>query len=94
MLKQLLVSEKKNFLSFRNSISVCLAHCLDRYTKLQVDKFQSEGSSHIQIDQRLEDIVNRMFQRCFDDKKYKQVDISYSFLLNSVFFVLGDWYRT
>jgi len=85
---------KKFFFSFRNSISVRLAHCLDRYTKLQVDKFQSEGSSHIQIDQRLEDIVNRMFQRCFDDKKYKQVDISDLFLLNSGFFLLGDWYRT
>jgi hypothetical protein len=91
MLKQLLVSE--NFF-FRNSISVCLAHCLDKYTKLQVDKFQSEGSSHIQIDQRLEDIVNRMFQRCFDDKKYKQVDISYLFSVEFSFFVLGDWYRT
>ena len=49
------------------------AHCIDKYTKLQVDKFQSDGSAHGHIDQRLEDIVNRMFQRCFDDKKYKQV---------------------
>jgi len=49
------------------------AHCIDKYTKLQVEKFQSDGTAHIQIDQRLEDIVNRMFQRCFDDKKYKQV---------------------
>ncbi|CAF4899400.1 unnamed protein product, partial [Rotaria socialis] len=32
----------------------------------------SDVSVQVQIDQRLEDIVNRMFQRCFDDKKYKQ----------------------
>ena len=50
-----------------------LAHCIDKYTKLQVEKFQSDGTAHVQIDQRLENIVNRMFQRCFDDKKYKQV---------------------
>jgi 26S proteasome regulatory subunit N2 len=24
------------------------------------------------IDKRLEDVVQRMFQRCFDDKEYKQ----------------------
>ena len=28
---------------------------------------------HKTIDTRLETIVNRMFQRCFDDKQYKQV---------------------
>ncbi len=49
------------------------AHCIDKYTKLQVEQFQSDGTARVQIDQRLEDIVNRMFQRCFDDKKYKQV---------------------
>ena len=68
-------------------IMICLAHCIDKYTKLQVEKFQSEGSSHIQIDHRLEDIVNRMFQRCFDDKKYKQVNnfISLSNLHEDIF---------
>lgn len=52
---------------------IFLAHCIDKYTKLQVEKFQSDGQANIKIDQRMEDIVNRMFQRCFDDKKYKQV---------------------
>ncbi|CAF0923796.1 unnamed protein product [Rotaria sp. Silwood1] len=53
-------------------VETIIAHCIDKYTKLQVEKFQSDGTAQIQIDQRLEDIVNRMFQRCFDDKKYKQ----------------------
>ncbi|CAF3856457.1 unnamed protein product [Rotaria magnacalcarata] len=53
-------------------VETIIAHCIDKYTKLQVEKFQSDGSVQVQIDQRLEDIVNRMFQRCFDDKKYKQ----------------------
>lgn len=74
------------FFSFRERPWFCLflAHCIDKYTKLQVEKFQSDGAANVQIDQRLEDIVNRMFQRCFDDKKYKQVhskDFSWIVLL-------------
>ena len=52
---------------------VVSAHCIDKYTKMQVEKFQSDGAANVHIDPRLENIVNRMFQRCFDDKKYKQV---------------------
>jgi hypothetical protein len=73
MLKQLLVSLFSNRILTIISVAFSLAHCIDKYTKLQVEKFQSDGTSHVHIDQRLEDIVNRMFQRCFDDKKYKQV---------------------
>ncbi len=69
-----------------------LAHCIDKYTKLQVEKFQSDGAAHIQIDQRLEDIVNRMFQRCFDDKKYKQVFNNFYRIVNIQFKFLGYWY--
>jgi len=40
---------------------------------LQVENFQAKESSEVKaVDSRLEDIVNRMFQRCFDDKKFKQ----------------------
>ena len=55
-------------------MSVCfLAKCIDHYTKLQVENFQVKDASELKaVDPRLEDIVNRMFQRCFDDKKFKQ----------------------
>ncbi|CAF0936152.1 unnamed protein product, partial [Didymodactylos carnosus] len=52
-------------------VETIISHCIDKYTKFQVEKFQNEQSS-MHVDQRLENIVNRMFQRCFDDKKYKQ----------------------
>ena len=49
------------------------AKCIDHYTKVQVDNFQAKDPSEVKsIDSRLEDIVNRVFQRCFDDKKFKQ----------------------
>lgn len=49
-----------------------LAKCIDHYTKLQVDNFQAKDASEMKpVDSRLEDIVNRMFQRCFEDKKFK-----------------------
>lgn len=63
-----------------------LAHCIDKYTKLQVEKFQSDGTANVHIDQRLEDIVNRMFQRCFDDKKYKQVNNKKSIKIFEILF--------
>jgi 26S proteasome regulatory subunit N2 len=38
-----------------------------------VENFQARDASEVKpIDPRLEDIVNRMFQRCFEDKKFKQ----------------------
>lgn len=38
-----------------------------------MENFQVLDQSELKpVDSRLEDIVNRMFQRCFDDKKFKQ----------------------
>lgn len=53
-------------------VETIIAKCIDHYTKLQVDNFQAKDASEMKpVDSRLEDIVNRMFQRCFDDKKFK-----------------------
>lgn len=53
-------------------VETIIAKCIDHYTKLQVDNFQAKDASEVKsVDSRLEDIVNRMFQRCFDDKKFK-----------------------
>jgi len=46
------------------------AKCIDYYTSLRVKKY--EGRQDEPIDPKLEAIVNRMFQRCFDDQEYKQ----------------------
>ena len=60
-------------------VETIIAKCIDFYTKQRVAndlKHTSESSSlertNSVIDSRLEDIVNRMFQRCFDDNQYKQ----------------------
>ena len=49
------------------------AKCIDHYTKLRVSNAEEAEGEQKPIDARLEAIVNRMFQRCFDDKQYKQV---------------------
>jgi 26S proteasome regulatory subunit N2 len=55
-------------------VETIITKCIDHYTKIQVDNFQAKDASEIKaIDPRLEDIVNRMFQRFFDEKKFKQV---------------------
>lgn len=51
-------------------ISTIIAKCIDHYTKLRVKKLTS--NEVVKIDPRLEDIVNRMFKRCYDDGQYKQ----------------------
>jgi 26S proteasome regulatory subunit N2 len=54
-------------------VETIIAKCIDHYTKIQVENFQVKETSEVKsIDPRLEDIVNRMFQRFFDDKKFKQ----------------------
>ena len=48
------------------------AKCIDSYTEQRVLKVE-KPDENITIDPRLEAIVDRMFKRCFDDGKYKQV---------------------
>ena len=51
----------------------CTAKCIDFYTKQRVKNIDGTEEQRKEIDPRLEAIVNRMFQRCFDDRQYKQV---------------------
>lgn len=51
------------------------AKCIDFYTKQRVRNIDGSHEQKKEIDPRLEAIVNRMFQRCFDDRQYKQVPI-------------------
>lgn len=49
-----------------------IAKCIDHYTKQCVENADLPEGEKKPIDQRLEGIVNKMFQRCLDDHKYKQ----------------------
>ncbi|XP_050414052.1 26S proteasome non-ATPase regulatory subunit 1 isoform X2 [Patella vulgata] len=53
-------------------VETTIAKCIDFYTKLRVQNAESSEEDQKPIDARLEAIVNRMFQRCFDDRMYKQ----------------------
>ena len=55
------------------SISCYLGKCIDRYTALRVEQFAL--SEVFNVDARLESIVDRMFQRCFDTKELTQVTL-------------------
>ena len=49
-----------------------IAKCIDHYTKQCVENADLPEGEKKPLDQRLEGIVNKMFQRCLDDHKYKQ----------------------
>ena len=52
---------------------VPLAKCIDRYAELSAARFEGgveQGTGP--IDPRLEQVVDRMFQRCFTDHEYRQ----------------------
>jgi len=57
-----------------------LANCVDRYIALQIqaqDGFAASSKDKdqdmLQYDERLEAVVERMFERCIEDKQYEQV---------------------
>jgi len=52
-------------------VETIIAKCIDMYTKSRV-KMAENPSEPVNIDERLIAVVNKMFQRCFEDKKYKQ----------------------
>jgi 26S proteasome regulatory subunit N2 len=53
-----------------------VAVAIDEYVKLRTENFENElkkkdAPKPVSIDSRLEDVVNRMFSRCMEDKSYK-----------------------
>ncbi|XP_046557496.1 LOW QUALITY PROTEIN: 26S proteasome non-ATPase regulatory subunit 1-like [Haliotis rubra] len=53
-------------------VETTIAKCIDHYTKQCVENAECSEEDRKPIDPRLEAVVNRMFQRCFDDKQFKQ----------------------
>lgn len=53
-------------------VETIISKCIDHYTKLCIYNSDALDDEKKPIDPRLEAIVNRMFQRCFDDHAYKQ----------------------
>lgn len=57
-------------------VDTIISKCIDQYAKLRLQNIQvkpNEKVTKIDIDPRLEGIVNRMFERCFSHHQYKQV---------------------
>jgi len=52
-------------------IETIIAKCIDMYTQLRV-KIAENPDEDVPIDERLIIVVDKMFQRCFEDKKFKQ----------------------
>jgi len=53
-------------------VETTISKCIDFYTKQRIANAEVSSDDHKEIDPRLEAIVNRMFQRCFDDQRFKQ----------------------
>ncbi|XP_026577459.1 26S proteasome non-ATPase regulatory subunit 1 [Pseudonaja textilis] len=53
-------------------VETIIAKCIDHYTKQCVENADLAEGAQKAVDPRLEGIVNKMFQRCLDDHKYKQ----------------------
>lgn len=56
-------------------VDTIISKCIDQYAKLRVQNLQikpGDKTQKVDIDPRLEGIVNRMFERCFSHRQYKQ----------------------
>ncbi|KAI9004255.1 26S proteasome non-ATPase regulatory subunit 1 [Gaertneriomyces semiglobifer] len=52
-------------------VETVISKCIDRYIEQRISQ-QEHPDKSIVIDRRLEDVVQRMFQRCYDDGEFKQ----------------------
>jgi len=52
-------------------VETIISKCIDKYISLRLKQYEDPTSS-VQIDSRLQDVVERMFQRCYDDGEFKQ----------------------
>jgi len=46
-----------------------ISKCIEKYTSLMLERFEGKN---VDVDQRLEEVVQRMFKRCLDHQKHKQ----------------------
>ena len=54
-------------------VETLINKCIDRYIKLRQEIVDNKtGSSTAVIDQKMEIVIEKMFARCFTDKRYKQ----------------------
>lgn len=49
-----------------------LAKCIDHYTQLRVENYDTPDGPQKEVDPRLESVVNRMFDKCFGEGHYHQ----------------------
>lgn len=57
-------------------VDTIISKCIDQYAKLRLQNLLAkpgDKSAKVEVDPRLEGIVNRMFERCFAHHQYKQV---------------------
>ena len=74
--------------TFSVVIGLIIAKCVDRYIEQQIQTHDAITSSEtdqdqsmLQHDERLEAVVNRMFQRCIEDREYTQVFLPFSIFI-------------
>jgi len=53
-------------------VETLIAKCLDRYVELMASKYEDLDGKAEEVDARLIAVVERMFERCYRDGKYKQ----------------------
>ncbi|CAG8444505.1 8265_t:CDS:10 [Diversispora eburnea] len=52
-------------------VETIISKCIDKYITLRVKQSEDPAGGH-EIDPRLQDVVERMFKRCYDDGEFKQ----------------------
>lgn len=50
--------------------------CIDMYVKQRVQNAEATSGDCKMIDKNLEEVVDQMFKRCFEDRQFKQVLIT------------------
>ncbi len=74
--------------------STSLAKCIDKYISLKTQQIE-EPKKQIVMDARLEEVVQRMFQRCLKDKEFHQVKkklVFFTLLACYLQSIIGHWY--
>lgn len=53
-------------------VETLINKCIDRYIKLRQEIIDAKKNQSQAIDTKMENVIDKMFARCIQDKKYKQ----------------------
>lgn len=65
----LVAGDRFNLMEKSQYVDTLISKCVDEYIALRIRVYDKKDTS-VKVDPKMEEVINRMFDRCFDDGEF------------------------